>query len=226
MRVLFASIALATVLSAGCATRPSCRIPDAVQLEIESSDRVNADERGRSLPTILRLYQLKDLSKIEQSAFEDIWQQDKATLADTLVGQEELTLYPGQIMVHRFQRNGAADFLVGVAVFREPVGGSWRTIQEWPLQGDPCAEQDDEDAAPKMKKLRLRMFLENYRIDSVNNYAALPKRRCPSGGKCGGASAPDELPDARRNQRLKTFEEDPTEATPTMGEGQNEGDAP
>jgi hypothetical protein len=75
-----------------------------------------------------------------------------------------------------------------------------------------------------MKKLRVRMFLENYRIDSVNNYAALPKRRCPAGGKCEGASAPDELPEARRNQRLKTFEEDPSEAVPTMGEGQTEGE--
>jgi hypothetical protein len=66
------------------------------------------------------------------------------------------------------------------------------------------------------------MFMENYRIDSVNNYAALPKRHCAAGAKCGGGSAPDELPEARRNQRLKTFEEDSTEATPTMGEGQDE----
>ena len=218
--VVFACFVCGAAAAGGCAgARPSCRIPDTVQLEIESSDRLNPDDDGRSLPTILRLYQLKDLSKLEQAAFEDVWQHDKQALGETLVGSQELTLYPGQVMVHRFQRNGEADYLVGMAVFRQPVGGSWRTIQEWPLPGDPCAEQDDEHAAPKLKKLRLRMFLENYRIDSVNNYAALPKRHCAAGAKCGSGGAPDELPEARRNGRLKTFEEDPNEAVPTMGTG-------
>lgn len=195
-----------------------------MQLEIETSDRVNRDERGRSLPTVLRLYQVTDLSKLEQATFEDIWERSEATLGDTLVGSEELTLYPGQVMVHRLQRDASADFLVGAAVFRSPVGSSWRTIQEWPLPGDPCAERDDEDAAPKFEKLRVRMFLEDYRIESVNNYAALPKRRCPAGqADCASAGAPDELPEARRNQRLKTFEEDAREPVPTVGPGSASG---
>jgi type VI secretion system protein VasD len=220
VRLLLASLVTCACLPVGCGAAPTCVIPDAVQLEIETSDRVNRDERGRSLPTVLRLYQLKDLSKLEQATFEDIWERSAESLGDTLLGAEELTLYPGQVMVHRFQRNAAADFLVGAAVFRSPAGGSWRTIEEWPLPGDPCAEADDHDAAPKFKKLRVRMFLEDYRIESVNNYAALRKRRCPAGqADCSGPGGPDELPEARRNQRLKTFEEDAREPTPTVGPG-------
>ncbi|MGD8860669.1 MAG: type VI secretion system lipoprotein TssJ [Myxococcales bacterium] len=208
-------------LGVGCAgARPSCKVPTRVELELETSDRVNQDEKGRSLPTVVRLYQLEDLSRFQQSSFEDVWQQPEESLGPTLVGSDELTIFPGQIMVHRFERDESADFLVGVAVFRTPIGGSWRTIQEWPLPGDPCAEQDEEDLQPTLQQLRLRMFLERYRIVSVNNYGKLAKRRCPPDDKtCEGAGgdAPDELPEALRGRRLRTFEEDSSAPRPTVG---------
>jgi type VI secretion system protein VasD len=222
----------ALMLAVGCASAPkpkpvpSCKVPEEAQLEIESSDRVNLDESGRSLPTVLRVYQLSELGKIQQATFEDVWVDPKQALGETLLGGEELTLYPGQLAVHRFKRNPAADFLVGVAVFRMPVGEAWRTIQEWPLPGDPCGETKRKDTAPKLERLRVRMFLSDYRIESVNNYAAYPKRRCPGGvSDCAGAAAPSELPRAKRNQRLRTFEEDPSEARPTMN-SKNAGGVP
>jgi type VI secretion system protein VasD len=203
---------------AGCASaRPTCKIPDTVKLELESSDRLNPDERGRSLPTIVRVYQLTDLGKLERSAFDDIWEHDKETLGQTLVKGEELTIYPGQVTVKRLKRDAKADFLVGVAVFRTPIGGSWRTIQEWPLAGDPCHERNDKRAAPSLEQLGVRMFLENYRIESVNNYVALPKRHCAAGNtSCSGDIAPDELPEERRDRRLRTYEEDSDEPNPNL----------
>jgi type VI secretion system protein VasD len=218
--------------SGGCAgTAPTCRVPDTVELEIESSDRVNIDEKGESLPTVIRLYQLKDLSALQQASFEDVWERGDEMLADTKVGAPaEHTLFPGQITVQRFKRSGEADFLVAVGVFRKPVGGSWRTINEWPLAGDPCAEKDDEDAAPKLDQLRVRMFLREYRIESTNNYLKLAKRSCPPNAKaCRGTTgeAPDELPDALQNRRLRTFEEDQSAPKPTVGsEGSVSGDKP
>lgn len=214
--------ALIALVASGCGgAKPTCKVPDTVELEIESSDRVNRDEKGQSLPTIIRLYQLSDLSRLQSAEFDDIWLKPDETLGDTkTAGPTELTVYPGQIMVERFKRNPAADFLVGVGVFRQPVGGSWRTIEEWPLAGDPCAEQDDEDAAPKMSQLRVRMFLVDHRIESTNNYLELAKRSCPPGTpKCRGAGgvAPDELPEELRNRRLRTFEEDKSAPKPTVG---------
>lgn len=206
---LLASAALAT----GCATvRPSCKVPEVVQLEFESSDQLNPDERGRSLPTVLRVYQVTEVGELEQAAFDDIWEHAKDTLGPTLVKTEQFTIFPGQLATKRLKRESAADYIVGVAVFRTPVGSSWRTIQEWPLAGDPCQERDDAKAAPALDRLRVRMFLENYRIESVNNYLDLPKRHCPAGDRsCSGAIAPDELPEARRDRRLRTFEEDPAD---------------
>jgi type VI secretion system VasD/TssJ family lipoprotein len=183
---------------------PSCGVPDSVQLELEASDRVNIDETGRALPTRLRLYQLSDLSKLEGASFDDLWSRADATLANTRVSSQEIIVYPGQVAVHRFNRESRADFLVGVAIFREPEGEAWRTAQEWPAPGDPCRASGVRYEVPP--KLRVRMFLEDSRIDSVSNFAELPKRRCPPGAPC--AALPNEL---GRSKHLRTFEEDARE---------------
>jgi type VI secretion system protein VasD len=210
----------AIVLSTACAhhakaTRQkagaSCPVPNDVQLEIEASDRVNPDEDGRSLPTRLRLYQLTDLARLQRASFDDIWSRAKETLAETALSSEELVIYPGQVTVHRFKRNPKADFMVGVAIFREPEGEAWRTAQEWPLTGDPC-EASGKQPAQKLDKLRLRMFLEGNRLESVNNYTELPTRTCRGGGAdCAPAATATDATELRRNKRLRTFEEDPRE---------------
>jgi type VI secretion system protein VasD len=205
----------------GCAgTAPSCKVPKALEVEIETSDRVNIDAEGRSLPTLVRLYQLKDLSLFQMAEFMDIWQSAKETLGATLIAVKELTTYPGQVVVERFERDEKADYLVGVGIFRNPVGSTWRTVSELPLPGDPCQERDDENAAPLLEDLRLRMFVEDYRIESVDNYAALPKRSCGGKANCQQQVAPDELPEARRHGRLRTFEEDPSRPKPKVSEAQ------
>jgi type VI secretion system protein VasD len=216
------SVLVGSVIS-GCgaaAIPPTCQVPKAVELEIETSDRVNADAEGRSLPTIVRVYQLTDLSVLQMSAFEDIWEHAKETLGAALAAVEEFTTYPGQVVVRHFDRNDKADYLVGVAIFRNPVGSTWRTIQEFPLPGDPCKDKHDKKAAPKLADLRVRMFLEDYRIESVTNYVALRKRSCGDKASCASAAAPDELPTELRHRRLRDFEEDPSRPKPTAaGEG-------
>ena len=188
---------------------PSCRVPSDVQLEIEAADRVNPDETGRSLPTRLRLYQLTNLNKLQRASFEEVWARPKEVLGETALSSEELVVYPGQVLVHRFKRNPSAEYMVGVAIFREPEGDAWRTAQEWPLAGDPCQRARNSGHAARLKKLRLRMFLEGSRLDSVNNYAALPRRRCRAGAQnCQEVSPDSEL---RRNRRLRSFDEDPRE---------------
>lgn len=218
-------LAVILLASACGGSVPPCKVPSAVELEIESSDRVNRRESGESLPTVVRLYQLKNLSKLQMATFEDVWKRPEESLGSSLLETDELTIFPGQIMVVQTERNSEADYLVGAAIFRNPVGQSWRTIQEWPLAGDPCTEKQDEDAAPRLQQLRVRMFLRDFRIESVNNYKNLAKRRCPPGEQpCSGAGgeAPDELPDAKRRRRLRTFEEDPSAPQPTIGRGTGE----
>lgn len=217
--VLIASIALC---AGGCGSVvATCVVPSAVELEIETSDRVNIDQSGEALPTIIRLYQLKNLSAVQSATFDDMLDRPKETLGESIVHEDEVTIYPGQILVRRFEREPKADFLIGVAIVRNPVGTAWRTIQEFPLPGDPCKEQDDPEAAPTLADLRIRMFLDEYRIESVNNYMELPMRSCPKGTVCKPGQAPDELPEELRHRRLRTFEEDETRPTPTTGGAQS-----
>ena len=217
------AVLLLLVLSTGaCAgVVPTCVVPSLVELEIETSDRVNIDQSGEALPTIIRLYQLKNLSSVQSATFDDMLDRPKETLGEAIVHEDEVTIYPGQILVRRFEREPKADFLVGVAIVRNPVGTAWRTIQEFPLPGDPCKEQDDPEAAPALADLRIRMFLDEYRIESVNNYMELPMRSCPKGTVCKPGQAPDELPEELRHRRLRSFEEDESRPTPTTGGSQS-----
>lgn len=206
-----------SLLTAGCAgTLPTCKVPTSLEVELETSDRVNMDAEGQALPTLVRIYQLTDLSRFESALFEDMLENAAEVLGPTLVAMDELTMYPGQVGVRHLERNPKADFVVSVAVFRKPVGASWRSVDELPLPGDPCQEKNDEHAAPALAELRLRVFLEDYRIESVDNYRALPKRSCLGKADCKTGSASDELPDALRHRRLRTFEEDPSRPRPTV----------
>ncbi|HKP60900.1 MAG TPA: type VI secretion system lipoprotein TssJ [Polyangiales bacterium] len=213
-------IALALVASAcGATIAPTCRVPTATELELETSDRVNIDQGGEALPTIIRVYQLKNLSALQQASFDDMLDRPKETLGDAVVHEDEVTIYPGQILVRRFEREPKADFIVGVAIVRNPVGSAWRTLQEFPIPGDPCEEQQDPEAAPTLGDLRVRMFMDEYRIESTNNWAGLPLRSCPKGVACKPGAAPDELPEELRHRRLRSFEEDESRPTPTSNRG-------
>jgi type VI secretion system protein VasD len=217
----FLSLVALSVASVGCAASlpPTCRVPTATELELETSDRVNIDQGGEALPTIIRVYQLKNLSALQSASFDDMLDRPKETLGESIVHEDEITIYPGQILVRRFEREPKADFIVGVAIVRNPVGTAWRTMQEFPIPGDPCQEQDDEEAAPTIADLRVRMFMDEYRIESTNNWAGLPLRSCPKGTVCKPGAAPDELPEELRHRRLRTFEEDESRPTPTSNRG-------
>lgn len=209
---------LAAGLSACVSTvAPTCRVPTATELEIETSDRVNADQGGEALPTIIRIYQLTSSSALQSASFDDMLDRPKETLGKAIVHDDEVTIYPGQIMVRRFDRDPKADFIVGVAIVRNPVGTSWRTIQEFPIPGDPCEEENDSEAAPPLNDLRVRMFMDEYRLESTNNWEGYPLRSCPRGTVCKPDAAPDELPEELRHRRLRTFEEDESRPTPTSG---------
>jgi type VI secretion system protein VasD len=219
LQALQLGLLVAVSSACGATLAPTCRVPTATELEIETSDRVNTDQGGAALPTIIRLYQLKNLSALQSASFDDMLDRPKETLGDSIVHEDEVTIYPGQILVRRFERELKADFIVGVAIVRNPVGTAWRTMQEYPIPGDPCQEQDDPEAAPTIPDLRVRIFMDEYRVESTNNWAGLPLRSCPKGTVCKPGAAPDELPEELRHRRLRTFEEDESRPTPTSNRG-------
>lgn len=178
-------------------------------MELEASDRVNIDEHGRALPTRVALYQLTDVSRMTAASFAELGAHAQATLGETRVSDEELILYPGQVSVHRFKRAPRADYVVAVAHFREPEGAGWQTVQAWPAASDPCRISGVQHVMPN--KLRVRIFLEDNRIESLTNFADFPRPPCSAGTRAPCVEIGEPAHELRRNRHLRTFEEDPRE---------------
>src|SRR5215212_9665465 len=89
-------------LAVSCSTRApaakepqaACTLPNPL-LTIIASDRLNASA-GQGRPVQVRLYQLKSDARLQSAKFEDVWQNDVATLATDLVKVDEYTLFPGE----------------------------------------------------------------------------------------------------------------------------------
>ena len=160
-------VALAILLGlvlAGCggATKNvRCRSPRAMKYVVTASDRVNLDDEGRALATVVRVYQLKSLSRLENADFEEIWLKADETLADDLVKVEELTLFPTDESTHAVDVGEGVNYLVAVALFRKPAGVSWRAVYELPMS--PC---NDGKATGKATA---RFLLEDYRIETLDD---------------------------------------------------------
>jgi len=119
-----------------------------MEIEIAAADRLNPDERGDSLPTAIRIYQLKSAARLEGAEFEQIYGAAQETLGPDLIRVEEFTLLPGEKLRRRFERDRSARVLALVAIVRRPTGNSWRALADLPPRGPG-----------------LRFLAEGYRIE-------------------------------------------------------------
>lgn len=143
----------AGVVAAGCGlfrTTPSDAPGEPLQVELAAGDRLNPDERGESLPTVVHLYQLKSAAKLEAADYERFYRAANETLGADLLQAQEFTLLPGGKLRRRVERERAAKVLAVVALFRRPTGDSWRTFVELP---------------PPSSGAELRFVAEGYRIE-------------------------------------------------------------
>ncbi len=122
-------LALALAWAAtGCAWFQGSGTPAPIDLTITAGKQLNPDEEGHSLPTSIRIYQLKTGRKIEAAEFEQVYRKEKETLGEDLLRMDELTLSPGEKVRKLVPRDAAARALAAVAVFRRPSGERWRVI--------------------------------------------------------------------------------------------------
>jgi len=81
-------------LAVVCPCTVPCPLPEPVRVSIRAAGRLNPSESGEALATTVRLYQLKDVSKLQAASLEQILDNDRAVLGDDLVSVKEITLYP------------------------------------------------------------------------------------------------------------------------------------
>ena len=139
-----------------------CKEPPPISVLLEASDRLNPDDRGNSLSTIVQVLQLKDIRRLEAAESQDVYQRPKEVLEEDLIASDELTLEPGQTLTRQLSRDPKANFIVVLGVFRRPAGQVWRSIQRLPeITPELC------DAAKKPGRLPpLHFYLEDYRVEA------------------------------------------------------------
>jgi type VI secretion system protein VasD len=156
-RSLLTALAL---LAPACAHKPPepCKA-EPLRLSIEAAPQVNLDDKGRPLPTTLRIYQLKDTAKLEAATFNDLLENDKDTLATDLVAAQEVVINPGEKIEPPIQRKEEADFIGVMALFRNPAGNFWRLAR-------PLTPVDPGHCHKAGRPAGLRFHLEENRVEN------------------------------------------------------------
>jgi type VI secretion system protein VasD len=132
------------------------------KVKLEATERINPNSAGEALPTVVRLYQLTQIVKVEEADFAAIWETPKETLADDLVQVQEFTLFPGQTELVDVALAPNARYLVGVAIFRRPTGNQWRSVIPLPASESLCGAYAEKGAPTPAVVFRF----DQYRIES------------------------------------------------------------
>lgn len=151
----------------GCRNRPApataCTLP--TKMKLEATERINPNSAGEALPTVVRLYQLSEIVKVEEADFAAIWEAPKETLGADLVQVQEFTLFPGQTELVDVSLAPNARFIVGVAIFRRPTGNQWRSVIPLPASDKLCGAYAAKGAPNPAVLFRF----DQYRIESKSH---------------------------------------------------------
>ena len=145
------TLALLLAAAGGCALFPSRepKAPSPIRFAVSAGARLNPDEQGESLPTAVRVYQLKSAAKAERTELAALLRDPKEAFGDDLLAMEELFVEPRGAAERTIAREKDARAVVVVAVVRRPAGESWRDVVELPPPG---------------KRASLAYALDEYRI--------------------------------------------------------------
>ncbi len=101
--------------------------PTPVDVTVAAAPRINVDESGESLPTVVRLYLLASAAKADAASYEELYRGAEALGPDVLAS-DELVLSPGDTATKRLAGEKPARALLAVGIFRRPTGTSWRAL--------------------------------------------------------------------------------------------------
>lgn len=182
------------LLAVGCASAPpppaACTLP--TKMRLEATDQINLDPQGQALPTVVRVYQLKEIVRVEESDFAAIWETPKDTLGPDLVQVQEFTLFPNQSQTVDVSLTPETKFVVGVAIFRRPTGSQWRSIIPLPTSERLCGAYAEKGAPDPAVVFRF----DQYRVES--------KSRLLTAG--GEHELPGDVAPERRNPETEKSE--------------------
>ncbi len=170
--------ALALVLvSAGCTKAlppkaPEKCLPQSITLSFLASSRINPSADGQPRPLVVRVYELKGDERLLKASFDQVWHEDKATLADDLVKEQDVQLYPATRVDLKIERGETVNHIAAVALFREVKARSWLTTIDLPPVpeagkcGPAACTDDDEDCMNvSVQNPRFAFWVDATKID-------------------------------------------------------------
>ncbi len=176
-----AYVAAGLALLAGCSkpvpvVAPKCPVQQ-VTVSILSSKAINRSAEGGARPVVVRLYQLKEDAHLFNASFEQIWKDDKTTLADDVVKMQEVEVYPGTRTDVTFARPPTVNHVVAVALFSNPTGRAWFASQDLPPIPESgkcgaagCPAGDEECESASMQNPRFVYWVEGSKIDEGSEH--------------------------------------------------------
>ena len=111
------------------------REPLTLTLSINASSSVNPDDKKRSTPILVRVYELKSADTFNQTDFYSLHDKDKTLLAEDLVTRDQFLLRPGESRTIARNANDASTTLGVIAAYRDLPHSVWRAT--WPLPATP-----------------------------------------------------------------------------------------
>jgi type VI secretion system protein VasD len=197
VRRRLATVAVCVLL--GCASAvpppkaPEKCPPQTLSLSFLASRRINPTPDGQPRPLVVRVYELKEDARLLNANFEQIWHDDKATLAEDLIKMEEVQVYPSRRVDLKVDRTDAINHIAAVALFQEPKSRSWiSTIDLPPLPeagkcGAAACTDDDEDCLNmSVQNPRFAFWIDDTKIDEGVDHMD----QFPTPGPMKGSEAP------------------------------------
>lgn len=131
------SLAAVAVLLGACREEePTCK-PDSVEWNVRlafgASASINLSEDGEPLPTLMRIFQLRGETAVDDLDFAAVWEAEKAQdLGEAFLALDELTVFPDKPGFRTLPVESDATHILAAGLFREPLGSTWYTLYEIP----------------------------------------------------------------------------------------------
>jgi type VI secretion system protein VasD len=103
-----------------------------IKIRVSSKEHLNLTDNQKSLPVLLKVYQLSDETEFMQASFEDLWKRDEKTLGKSFQHKHEYTIYPDKVERFSFNKKVETQYIGFFATFRKPSRESWKKIVKVP----------------------------------------------------------------------------------------------
>ncbi|MFN0062490.1 MAG: type VI secretion system lipoprotein TssJ [Myxococcaceae bacterium] len=155
----------------GCAHAPAapCATPPPFHVTVVTGARLNPDAMGRSLPTLVRVLQLKGTTRLEDADFAGVFSRAADVLGEDLVRTDEFTVDPDSSDSRWIERDPKAAHVVAVGVFRQPTGTQWRSaVALGPVEPSLCNPQAlNRIGTPRWGDAVLSFKMQDFAIESA-----------------------------------------------------------